>query len=63
MLDALSPRMTLKQWLEDRRDSQDAFVRYWLKHDASMFPLENTPGDWDEQFDLFCEGVKDADSA
>ena len=54
---------TLKQWERERLDQLSRFFDHWEAMHAKLpdhYPLEMEAGDWDEQFDLFCEPREDS---
>lgn len=49
---------TLDQWQRELLEQVEGFVQFWEEQHNKLpdhYPLEMEAGDWDEQFDLFCE--------
>lgn len=56
--------MHVETWWTKHNNKLSAFHAYWeFKHreDPTNFPLNLREGDWDEQFDIFCESVYQAE--
>jgi len=54
--------MTLHEYIVEEQRKLEAFEKYYAKcwdKDPELYPLENTPGDWDEQFIAYCNDLND----
>ena len=50
--------MKFEKWFKDNVYNLERFSEYWEKkhqENPEMYPIQMNSGDWDEQFDLFCE--------
>lgn len=48
----------LANFIDHSKKQLCAFMTYWIQHhekDPARFPLTLLEGDWDEQFNAFCE--------
>lgn len=53
-------QITLQEWKTHQENKLRAFELYWksqIQSDPENFPEKMSKGDWDEQFDFFCEEV------
>lgn len=50
--------MTLQEWYTEKLKDLAEFVRYWDENSQLQpdeYPDDCLTGDWDEQFEFFCE--------
>ena len=50
--------MKFEQWFKNEVYNIERFYKYWEKEhkkNPEIFPMQMDSGDWNEQFDLFCE--------
>jgi hypothetical protein len=48
--------MTLSEYFRQERELLDQFLDYWSARsykDPKTYPIEMTPGEWDEQFEAW----------